>query len=111
MGRCVGRSVHRGASYRASKQPLAAFTGDLMQLGNLTHNSGRAPLDGAGDHGRSAGSYLTGIQVKKSTVEIRGSISCDQIVANRIGSQRGSGKPPSSYKNYYVNLSELLRNL
>jgi hypothetical protein len=66
-------------------QPLAAFKGDLLQLGNLTQNSGRALLDGAGDHGRSSGSYLTGIQVKKSMVEIRGSISCDQIVANQIG--------------------------
>ncbi|HEU4580586.1 MAG TPA: DUF1552 domain-containing protein [Polyangiaceae bacterium] len=66
-------------------QPLADFKRDLLQLGNLTHNSGRALLDGAGDHGRSAGSYLTGIQVKKSMVEIRGSVSCDQIVANQIG--------------------------
>jgi hypothetical protein len=66
-------------------QPLADFKRDLLQLGNLTHNSGRALLDGAGDHGRSSGSYLTGIQVKKSMVEIRGSISCDQIVANQIG--------------------------
>src|SRR5690242_589416 len=53
-------------------KPLAAFQGDLLQLGHLTHNSGRALLDGAGDHGRSSGSYLTGIQVKKSMVEIRG---------------------------------------
>ena len=66
-------------------RPLAAFQSELLQLGNLTQNSGRALLDGAGDHGRSSGSYLTGIQVKKSMVEIRGSISCDQIVANQIG--------------------------
>src|SRR4051812_47044387 len=66
-------------------RPLAAFQGDFLQLGNLTHNSGRALLDGAGDHARSSGSYLTGIQVKKSMIEIRGSISCDQIVANQIG--------------------------
>jgi hypothetical protein len=68
-------------------QPLAAFQDDLLQLGNLTHNSGRALLDGAGDHARSSGSYLTGIQVKKSTVDLRGSISCDQIVAQQIGHQ------------------------
>jgi hypothetical protein len=66
-------------------QPLAAFRGDLLQFGNLTHNSGRALLDGAGDHARSSGSYLTGIQVKKSTVDLKGSISCDQIVAQQIG--------------------------
>lgn len=66
-------------------QPLSAFQADLLQLGNLTHNSGRALLDGAGDHARSSGSYLTGIQVKKSTVDLRGSISCDQLVAQQIG--------------------------
>lgn len=71
---------------RAMK-PLEAFRGDMLQLGNLTHNSGRALLDGAGDHGRCSGSYLTGIQVKKTTIDIRASISCDQIIANKIGGE------------------------
>jgi len=68
-------------------KPLEGFRNDMFQLGNLTHNSGRALLDGAGDHGRSAGSYLTGIQVKKTTVDIKASISVDQIIANKIGNQ------------------------
>lgn len=68
-------------------KPLEAFRGDMIQLGNLTHNSGRALLDGPGDHGRCSGSYLTGIQVRKSTVDIKASISCDQIIANHLGSQ------------------------
>jgi hypothetical protein len=66
-------------------KPLEAFRHDMLQLGNLTHNSGRALLDGAGDHGRCSGSYLTGIQVRKSTTDIKASISCDQIIANKIG--------------------------
>jgi hypothetical protein len=66
-------------------KPLEAFKNDMLQIGNLTHNSGRALLDGAGDHGRCAGSYLTGIQVKKTTVDIKASVSCDQIIANHIG--------------------------
>ena len=37
-------------------KPLSAFRGDMIQLGNLTNNSGRALLDGPGDHGRCAGS-------------------------------------------------------
>ena len=68
-------------------KPLEAYRNDMLQLGNLTHNSGRALLDGAGDHGRCSGSYLTGIQVKKTTIDIKASISCDQIIANQIGSQ------------------------
>ena len=68
-------------------KPLTAFKDDMLHLGNLTHNSGRALLDGAGDHGRCCGSYLTGIQVKKTTIDIKASISCDQIIANKIGTQ------------------------
>ena len=67
--------------------PLAAHKADITLLGNLTHNTGRALLDGAGDHGRCSGSYLTGVQVKKSVSDIRASVSCDQLVANQIGSQ------------------------
>jgi hypothetical protein len=67
--------------------PLAPHKDDILLLGNLTHNTGRALLDGAGDHGRCCGSYLTGVQVKKSVTDIRASVSCDQLVANQIGSQ------------------------
>src|SRR6202050_481464 len=66
---------------------LEPYKEDMLHLGNLTHNTGRALLDGAGDHGRCSGSYLTGIQVKKSLVEIKASVSFDQIVAGRIGTQ------------------------
>ena len=68
-------------------KPMERFKDDMLHLGNLTHNSGRALLDGAGDHGRCSGSYLTGIQVKKSTTDIKSSVSCDQLVANQIGKQ------------------------
>ncbi len=66
---------------------LEPYKDDMIQIGNLTHNTGRALLDGAGDHGRCCGSYLTGIQVKKSLIEIKNGISFDQIVANEIGKQ------------------------
>jgi hypothetical protein len=68
-------------------KPLEPFRNDIIQIGNLTHNSGRALLDGAGDHGRCSGSYLTGIQVRKTTVDIKASVSCDQLIANHIGDQ------------------------
>jgi Protein of unknown function (DUF1552) len=66
-------------------KPLEAVKEDVLMLGNLTHNTGRALLDGAGDHGRCSGSYLTGIQVKKSLVDIKAGVSMDQIVANQVG--------------------------
>jgi hypothetical protein len=66
-------------------QPMESLKRDMLVLSNLTHNTGRALLDGAGDHGRCCGSYLTGVQVKKTTTDIQASISVDQMVANAIG--------------------------
>ncbi|HYZ85788.1 MAG TPA: DUF1552 domain-containing protein [Bryobacteraceae bacterium] len=66
-------------------KPLEPYRDELTVLGNLTHNNGRALLDGPGDHGRCCGSYLTGVQPTKSAVDIHCGISCDQIVANAIG--------------------------
>ena len=68
-------------------KPLDGFEGDMLHLGNLTHNGGRALLDGAGDHGRCCGGYLSGIQPRKTAVDIKAGITCDQIVANKVGSQ------------------------
>jgi hypothetical protein len=68
-------------------KPLEPFKDDVLMLGNLTHNNGRALLDGAGDHGRCCGAYLTGVQPRKSATDIKCGISCDQIVANKIGHQ------------------------
>jgi hypothetical protein len=60
---------------------------DFMLLSNLTNNAGRAWLDGAGDHGRCCGSYLTSVHVRKTKSDILSGISADQIVANHIGSK------------------------
>ena len=66
-------------------KPLEPHKEDVLLLGNLTHNTGRALLDGAGDHGRCCGSYLTGVQVKKSLTDIHSSVSMDQLVAGQVG--------------------------
>jgi hypothetical protein len=66
-------------------QPLESLKQDITLLGNLTHNNGRALLDGPGDHGRCCASYLTGMQPRKTMVDIKAGISCDQIVANKVG--------------------------
>ena len=68
-------------------EPLQPLKKDLLVLSNLTHNNGRALLDGPGDHGRCCASYLTGVQPRKSAVDIKAGISCDQIVANKVGEQ------------------------
>ncbi|MBM3783793.1 MAG: DUF1552 domain-containing protein [Acidobacteria bacterium] len=67
-------------------RPMDPLRQDFNILSNLTQNNGRALLDGAGDHGRCCGAYLTGMHPKKSAVDIKAGISCDQIVANQTGS-------------------------
>src|ERR1700760_160025 len=62
-------------------KPMTPFKDDVTVLSNLTHNAGRALLDGAGDHGRCSACYLTGIQPRKTMVDIRAGQSFDQIVA------------------------------
>lgn len=68
-------------------QPLEQHKDDILLMRNLTHNTGRALLDGAGDHGRCSGSYLTGVQVRKSVTDIRASKSVDQYVADHMAGQ------------------------
>jgi hypothetical protein len=68
-------------------KPLEPFKQDITLLGNLTHNNGRALLDGAGDHGRCCASYLTGLQPRKTMVDIKAGVSCDQIIASRVGGE------------------------
>lgn len=66
-------------------KPMEPLKDDVLLLSNLTQNNGRALLDGAGDHGRCCGAYLTGVHVNKSEYDIKAGISCDQVVANQIG--------------------------
>ncbi len=68
-------------------KPMEPMKDDILLLGNLTHNAGRALLDGAGDHGRCCGTYLTGVHVKKSLSDIRAGVSFDQLVATQACSQ------------------------
>src|SRR5262249_50067563 len=70
---------------RCILKPSEPMKDDILLLGNLTHNTGRALLDGPGDHGRCCGSYLTGIQVKKTLTNIKAGVSMDQIVAKEVG--------------------------
>jgi hypothetical protein len=68
-------------------KPLEPHKEDILLLSNLTNNAGRAWQDGAGDHGRCCGSYLTSVHVRKTTTDILSGISCDQIVANQVGAK------------------------
>lgn len=67
-------------------RPLARLRNEVSVLSGLTHDKGRANSDGAGDHARSAGVFLTAAQPKKTSGgDIRAGISVDQVAAQHIG--------------------------
>ncbi len=98
-------------------KPLSPVKRDLCVLSGLTQDKGRANGDGPGDHARSAGVFLTGVQPLKSEgSEIRAGVSVDQFAAQRIGHEtrfaslelgtergRQSGKCDSGYSCAYSN--------
>ena len=61
---------------------------DLMILGGLTQNGGRALGDGPGDHGRAGANYLTCVHPKKTNGrDLQVGISVDQVAAQRLAGQ------------------------
>jgi len=69
-------------------EPIARVKDDVNVLTGLTQNSGRANGDGAGDHARSASTFLTGCQPKKTSGgNIHVGVSVDQVAARTIGHQ------------------------
>lgn len=90
---------------------------DITVLSGLTNDKGRGNGDGPGDHARSAGVFLTGVQPLKSEgSEIRAGVSADQVAAQAVGNEtrfaslelgtekgRQSGKCDSGYACSYSN--------
>ncbi len=67
-------------------KPLEPYRQDLLVFSGLTHNTGRALGDGAGDHARAAASFLTGIHPRKTAgADIKLGVSVDQVAANAVG--------------------------
>lgn len=67
-------------------QPLASVRSQLQVLGGLDHVNATPGPDGAGDHARASGTFLTGVRVKKTAgSDIRAGVSIDQLIAQRIG--------------------------
>ena len=64
---------------------LAPYREDLLFIGGLTQNGGRALGDGPGDHGRAGANYLTCVHPKKTNGrDLQAGISVDQIAAQRM---------------------------
>jgi hypothetical protein len=67
-------------------RPLEPVKSKIQIISGLDHQNATPGPDGAGDHGRAGGTFLTGVRVRKTQgADIRAGISIDQVAANRIG--------------------------
>jgi hypothetical protein len=76
-----------GADFALSRtlQPLSQWRQHIQVLGGLDDSSAKPAEDGAGDHARANGTFLTGVRVKKSATDIHAGISIDQVMAQAVG--------------------------
>jgi hypothetical protein len=69
-------------------KPLAAVKDQLLVISGLTADKARPNGDGAGDHARALGAFLTGCQPRKTDgIDIRAGVSVDQVAATRVGTE------------------------
>lgn len=66
-------------------QPLESVKNSIQIMEGLDHQNATAGKDGAGDHARGNGVFLTGVRLKKSSTDIRAGISIDQAMAREVG--------------------------
>jgi hypothetical protein len=64
---------------------LAPLRSQIQVVGGLEHLNATAGRDGAGDHARANGTFLTGVRMRKSATDIRAGTSIDQVIAQKIG--------------------------
>lgn len=65
--------------------PLANSKSLLQVVKGLDHQTAVGGKDGAGDHARANGTFLTGVRLKKSASNLQAGVSIDQVMASHIG--------------------------
>lgn len=76
-----------GSDFRLSPTlaSLESVKSHVQVLGGLDHNNARGGPDGAGDHARGNGVFLTGVRINKSATDVRAGVSIDQVIAGQVG--------------------------
>ncbi|RYD33196.1 MAG: DUF1552 domain-containing protein, partial [Verrucomicrobiaceae bacterium] len=75
----------RDFAFGPTLSPLEALKHRVQVVSGLEHKNAEAGNDGAGDHARANGTFLTGVRVKKTAgSDIYAGISVDQIAARHI---------------------------
>ncbi len=77
---------NRDFALNETMQAMGGVKDKLQILGGLALEPATAGPDGAGDHGRAGGSFLTGVRVKKTQgADFHSGISVDQVIAQKVG--------------------------
>lgn len=72
--------------FASTLSPLEPLRHRVQILGGLDHLNATAGPDGAGDHARANGTFLTGVRVRKTAgADIHAGVSVDQVAAERVG--------------------------
>ena len=81
------RPKETGKNYTMSQtlKPIEHLRDHFQILTGLDHKNAYANGDGAGDHARSQGTFLTGVQILKNKEKARAGISVDQAAARYLG--------------------------
>ena len=76
-----------GADFQLGRTlaPLEPLRKHVQVLGGLDHKVAEGGPDGAGDHARGTGTFLTGVRLKKSATDVRAGVSIDQVIARGVG--------------------------
>lgn len=76
-----------GADFQLGRtlQPLESMKDQIQVLGGLNLKTGDGGPDGAGDHARAGGTFLSGVRLNKSATNIRAGITIDQVIAKKVG--------------------------
>lgn len=72
--------------FARTMQPLEKLRHQVQIMGGLDHVNATPGPDGAGDHARASGTFLTGVRVRKTAgSDILAGVSIDQLVARQVG--------------------------
>lgn len=78
-------SADPGYRFNRTLEPLEPWRNQVQVLGGLDNIPANPGPDGAGDHARGNGTFLTSVRLKKSSTDVRAGVSIDQVIAGRVG--------------------------
>jgi len=82
----IPKAMGREFELPPTLEPLKSVRENLLVLSGLAHDKARPHGDGGGDHARSAATFLTGAQARKTEgADIKVGVSVDQFAAAKLG--------------------------